>query len=473
MPFHFYNTQTRQYEEFKPLQEGLVRIYSCGPTVYDYAHIGNFRSYVFTDLLRRCLKLAGYQVEQALNLTDVDDKTIRGALARQADAGLKELRAHTDIFTNAFFEDLQALNIETFEHYPRATEHIPAMLEIIDRLTEKGYAYEQDGSIYFSIAKDKSYGKLSHIDLSNVKSGTRYRTDEYDKEDIRDFVLWKAEPPQSKMAWDTSYGHGRPGWHIECSAMIRKIFNGPIDIHTGGVDLIFPHHENEIAQSECAYEEKFVAIWMHCEHLLVDGRKMSKSEGNFFTLRDLLKQGHHPAAIRYFLLASHYRQKLNFTFEGLEQALHSLKRIITAWLRVKSCAIGGSDIQLPLRRWREDFLTQLQDDLNMPRALAVVFDAVKEINSALDRQQDKLTDSDKKEVLSLFDYFDRVLGILRYSGDFAAIAEVPPHLSDLLAARNAARAAKNWVEADRLRDKITAAGYKIVDTKEGTRLEKI
>lgn len=474
MPFYFYNTESRRKEIFKSLEPNVVRIYSCGPTVYDYAHIGNFRSYIFADILRRSLNLGNYRVIHVLNITDVDDKTIAGALAKNPKANLGDLKRHTEIYTKAFFEDLKSLNISDFDFYPRATENIDAMLEIIQILKEKGIAYEMDGSIYFSIAKDPSYGKLSHVDLSQVKTGTRYRTDEYTKDDIRDFVLWKAEPTDFAMAWDTPFGHGRPGWHIECSAMIRKIFGGPIDIHTGGVDLIFPHHENEIAQSECAYGEPFVRYWLHCEHLLVDGRKMSKSLGNFYTLRDLLNRGHHPAAIRYFLYSVHYRQKLNFTLKALNQAKEAVRRILQTYLRIeKAKVIANSQKRIYLEEYQEEFLKELQDDLNTPRALAVVFEAIREIHSFLDRVHDEVSTQEKEILKNFFSYIDQVLGLLYYVKDFEFLSDIPPFLQELLLKRNEARQKRNFSLADQIRDEIQNQGYRVIDTKEGSYLERI
>jgi cysteinyl-tRNA synthetase len=294
----FYNTLTRHLDSFKPIEKDTVKIYSCGPTVYDYAHIGNFRSYIFSDLLRRFLKYEGYKVIHTMNLTDVDDKTIRRS--NEENMSLKE---YTDKYIKVFFEDLETLNIEKVEYYPRATEHINEMIELIKKLDKNGYTYEADGSIYFNISKFKEYGKLSKIDLSGMKSGVRIDVDEYNKEDVRDFVLWKGKK-EGEPFWETEYGAGRPGWHIECSAMSSKYLGETFDIHTGGVDLIFPHHENEIAQSECASGKKFVNYWLHCAHLIVNGEKMSKSKGNFYTLRDLLKKGYSPKAIRYLLLST-------------------------------------------------------------------------------------------------------------------------------------------------------------------------
>jgi len=354
MALKLYNTLTCKNQELVPggvRKDAIedyppVTIYSCGPTVYSYAHIGNFRTFIFNDLLRRYLKFSGYRVDHAMNITDVDDKTIQGSL--QENISLKE---YTERYTGIFFEDLKTLNIEEVEHYPRATDSIDAMVDIIGRLYEKGIAYEKDGSIYFSIEKHGSYGNLSRLDSREVKSGLRYDTDEYAKDDVRDFALWKSSR-EDEPSWETPYGAGRPGWHIECSAMVRKIYGGTIDIHTGGVDLIFPHHENEIAQSEAAYGEPFVRHWVHAEHLLVDGSKMSKSKGNFYTLRDLLERGHSPRAIRYLLLSAHYRKQLNFTFAGLHQAQSALERFDNLLLRLRDAAgdpnpeIGAASAEL-------------------------------------------------------------------------------------------------------------------------------
>ena len=324
MPFQIYNTLTRCVEEFVPLQPPQVRLYTCGPTVYDFAHIGNFRAYVFEDLLRRTLRFRGFQVTQVMNLTDVDDKTIRGAQAAKVALG-----DYTRRYTDAFFEDLRALAIEPAEHYPAATAHIPEMIALIETLFQKGYAYRsEDGSVYFSIAKFKDYGKLAHLDLTGLKPGARIAQDEYQKENAADFALWKAwQSEDGDVAWDSPWGRGRPGWHIECSAMSMKYLGASFDLHTGGVDNIFPHHEDELAQSEAATGRPFVKYWMHCAHLVVDGRKMSKSLGNFFTLRDILRRGYSGREIRYALMAVHYRQALNFTFEVLDAARGALARL--------------------------------------------------------------------------------------------------------------------------------------------------
>ncbi|MBM3304085.1 MAG: cysteine--tRNA ligase, partial [Candidatus Aenigmarchaeota archaeon] len=323
MAIKFHNTASRKKEAFKPIQESEVRIYTCGPTVYSFAHIGNMRSYVFADILHRFLKWKGFRLNHVMNITDVDDKTIRDS--RREGASLKEF---TERYTKAFFEDLGTLNIERVEHYPRATEHIAEIVRLVEALLSKGYAYKGDDAIYFSIAKFKDYGRMAHLDMKGLKAGARVSHDEYDKEHVSDFALWKFWDEQDgDVFWDTPVGKGRPGWHIECSAMSMKYLGHSLDIHTGGVDLIFPHHQNEIAQSETATGKKFVRYWMHNEHLLVNGKKMAKSAGNFYTLRDLIKKGNKPDAIRYLLLASHYRQKLNLTDEGLKAAAQAVERL--------------------------------------------------------------------------------------------------------------------------------------------------
>lgn len=470
-----FNTLSRSKE---PVEGSLLRIYSCGPTVYNYAHIGNFRSYIFADVLNRTLRLAGYRVEHAMNLTDVDDKTINGAIElTQKEPGkyadLKNaLAAYTAPFTEAFFADLKTLNVVKFDHHPRATEYIPAMLDLVERLIKKGVAYEQDGSVYYRIGEKKDYGKLSRVDLEKNKTGTRYNTDEYDKDDVRDFVLWKAEP-QTGVHWHSAHGDGRPGWHLECSAMIHEIFKGPIDIHTGGVDLIFPHHENEIAQSEAGYGGAFVKHWLHCEHLLVDNRKMSKSAGNFYTLRDLLNQGKRPEVIRYFLLAAHYSQKINFSADALHQAEAGVEKMYSLWQRIERAAkkAGEADADFAQASLdaRKKFTAELADDLNTPRALAVVHEYFRVANSLLDKEKDSLPTATAQALQETIRHFDRVLGLL----DLMPKAGIGADLQKLLDERNAARAAKDFKRADALRDDLLKAGYKILDTKTGSHLEKI
>jgi len=451
-----------------------VKIYSCGPTVYNYAHIGNFRSYIFADVLNRTLRLAGYELTHAMNLTDVDDKTIKGAteLMQKEPGKYADLKAalktFTEPFTQAFFDDLAKLNIIKFDLHPRATDHIPAMLDLVNRLISNGIAYVQEGSVYYKISEKKDYGRLSKVDLEKNKTGTRYNTDEYDKEDVRDFVLWKAESKDG-VHWHSDHGDGRPGWHLECSAMIHEIFGGSaIEIHTGGVDLIFPHHENEIAQSEAAYGHDFVKIWAHCEHLLVDNRKMSKSAGNFYTLRDLLDQGKRPEVIRYFLLSAHYSQKINFSDEALHQAEMGVEKFYALINRLERApAIDGATTNFSGSR--DKFLAELADDLNTPRALAVMHEFLTEANSLIDKNSGALSAGDRSEIQATLNFFDRLLGLIEFMPKAGASAE----LLALLEERNKARAAKDFKRSDELRDQITKAGYKILDTKTGSHLEKL
>lgn len=475
MHIQLFNTLSKQKETVSSRE---VKIYSCGPTVYNYAHIGNFRSYLFADVLNRTLRLAGYQVQHAMNLTDVDDKTIKGAIALSEKepgkyADLKQaLAAYTEPYTEAFFADLKTLNVCKFDFHPRATDYIPAMLDLVDRLIAQGVAYEQDGSVYYRISEKKDYGKLSRIDLEKNKTGTRYNTDEYDKDDVRDFVLWKAEGKEG-VHWHSSHGDGRPGWHLECSAMIHEIFKGAIDIHTGGVDLIFPHHENEIAQSESGYGDGFVKHWVHCEHLLVDNKKMSKSAGNFYTLRDLLAQGRRPEVIRYFLLAAHYSQKVNYTADALHQAEAGVEKFYGLLARLdrlqKIDAAADATLAATAKEAREKFMAELADDLNTPRALAVVLEFIRAANANIDAKNDKLSSTDLEVIQQTLTYFDQVLGLI----DLMPKAQVGDDLQQLLAERNAARAAKDFKRADALRDQLLAAGYKILDTKSGSHLEKV
>ena len=475
MSVTLFNTLTRTKET---ISGSPVKIYSCGPTVYNYAHIGNFRSYIFADILNRTLRLAGYPVLHAMNLTDVDDKTIKGAIElTQKNPGkyadLKEaLHAYTAPYTEAFFADLKKLNIIPFDLHPRATDFIPAMLDLVERLIQAGIAYEQDGSVYYRIAEKKDYGKLSRVDLDKNKTGTRYNTDEYDKDDVRDFVLWKAESKDG-VHWHSDHGDGRPGWHLECSAMIHEIFKGPIDIHTGGVDLIFPHHENEIAQSEAAYGGEFVKHWAHCEHLLVDNRKMSKSAGNFFTLRDLLEQGKKPEVLRYFLLSAHYSQKINFTSDALDMAAASVDKFFSLMNRLGRTAKNQADVSPVLaaasEKARQNFLAELADDLNTPRALAVVHEYMREANAFIDTAKENLAAGDHTTILETLRFFDKLLGII----DLMPQAGVSAELQALLDERNQARAAKDFKRADALRDQLLKAGYKILDTKTGSHLEKV
>ncbi|EPG67028.1 cysteine--tRNA ligase [Leptospira wolffii] len=463
----FHNTLSGNKETFQPENPASVRIYSCGPTVYNFAHIGNLRAFLFVDFLRRSLKALGFGVDMTMNITDIDDKIIRDSLASG-----KNIREFTEPWILAFQEDLKTLNIEPLEHYPRATDSIKSMVDIVKHLQSKGLVYEKDGSLYYSIAKFKDYGRLSKIDVSGMKTGTRYDTDEYDKDDVRDFVLWKFPKQEGEPSWDTEIGSGRPGWHLECSAMIRDVYHSGVDIHTGGVDLTFPHHENEIAQSEGAYpEETFVRYWLHSEHLLVNGEKMSKSKGNFFTLRDLLNQGSDPKAVRFLLLSAHYRTKLNFTQDRLEEAGQSLMRIqncVDRLLRSKDKAHsseGGEDL-FSDSRW-EIFLDALADDLNVSKFLASVFEIVKETNQRLD--QSGFSSQEIEKALAFFQKIDSILGILSFESKGEVL---DAEIDDLVRQRQEARKNKNFAESDRIRDKLNELGIIIEDTKDGLRWKR-
>lgn len=460
-----FNTETREKEEIRP-HGGIVKMYTCGPTIYDFAHIGNFRTYVFEDLLRRSIQFFGMKIDQAMNITDIDDKTIRGAIAKKI-----ALKEYTEPFKKAFFEDLHALNIEKVEHYPAATDYIPEMIQMIERLIQKGYGYKsQNGSIYFSIRKFSKYGRLSHLNLGDLKvnASGENEADEYDKDNIADFVLWKAYDPErdGKIYWESPFGPGRPGWHIECSAMATKLLGTTIDIHCGGVDNMFPHHENEIAQSECCSGHIFARHWVHVEHLLVDHKKMSKSLGNFYTLRDLLKRGYTGPVVRYLLLSTHYRTQLNFTFAGLDAARSSLQRVEDLILRLRSIQSHYTKSDC-LERADQKFKAALADDLNISAALAALFDLIRELNVLADEQ--KLGVEEASSALKLLADWDRVLGVLPLH---KKEEEVPVDLLQMLEKRETARREKDWRMSDEMRDAIHARGYVIEDTPQGARLKK-
>ena len=448
-----FNSLTRRNEEFKPLIGDEVRFYTCGPTVYNFAHIGNFRAYSFEDVLRRVIKFNGYKVKQVMNLTDVDDKTIRGANA----AGVA-LTDYTKTYKDAFFADLKKLNIEPAEIYPAATDHIPEMIELVSNLIEKGVAYQsEDGSVYFNVRKFPGYGKLAHIDFDNQRTGARCASDEYDKENVGDFALWKAwEESDGPVGWDSPWGRGRPGWHIECSAMSMKYLGETFDLHTGGIDNLFPHHENEIAQAEAATGKPFVSTWMHCAHLKVNGEKMSKSLGNFFTLRDLIEKGWTGREIRYVLINAHYRQGLNFAFSALEDARKSLERIDRAVDALEKRVDEATPTPEFAKKALEDFTAAVNDDLNIPKAFAALFELVRETNASLTKA---------KGVLDAFRRMDEVLGVIFF--EKKAEEEIPSDIAALLEERAAARASKNWAESDRLRDEIASKGWIVKDSKEG------
>lgn len=463
-----FNTETRKKEKIVPREGKAIQMYTCGPTVYDYAHIGNFRTYVFEDLLRRTLKYLGYELDQVMNITDIDDKTIKGALEKKI-----SLHEYTEPFRQAFFDDLTSLNIQKVEYYPKATQYIEQMIDIILRLLEKKFAYKgQDGSIYFSINKFKSYGRLSHLDLKALKKGAseRISADDYDKENASDFVLWKAFDPKRDgyIFWDSPFGKGRPGWHIECSAMAIKLLGSTIDIHCGGVDNIFPHHENEIAQSESFTNKKFVLHWVHCEHLIVDGKKMSKSLGNFYTLRDLLSMGYTGRDVRYMLMHIHYRTQLNFTFEGLKAAKASVQRIQDFVERLKSVKekTPFNLVQPFLDKEKTKFIEALSDDLNISVALAALFDLIREINFLIDDK--KISQEEANNVLMFMKEIDEILGFIFLEEQ----ESVPKAVEEALEKRIEARKYKNFKLADELRDFIFDQGYIIEDLSDGVRLKK-
>ncbi len=460
-PLMFHNTLSRRLERFEPLEEGHVRMYTCGPTVYNFVHIGNLRTFLFEDVLRRTLRLFGHRVTQVMNLTDVDDKTIRGAL----ETGVS-LREYTDRYAEAFFEDLDTLRMERAEHYPRATDHIPQMVELVRRLEARGHTYRSGDSIYYRISTFPEYGKLSGVRPEANLAGARVDSDEYEKEDARDFVLWKAAKP-GEPAWDTELGKGRPGWHLECSAMSMELLGESFDIHTGAVDNIFPHHENEIAQSEGATGKPFVRYWLHAKHLIVEGEKMAKSKGNFFTLRDLLERGHDPVVIRYLLISVPYRQKLNFTFDGLHAAGQAVERIGNTLRRLANTPPATGDGDLPaeaVTAFREDFRAGLADDLNTARALAALHTLLRRVNTALDgggisAPVRAALDAALAEADGVLDVFPAAR---TGSGDDDG------EIRRLVEERDAARKARDFARADAIRDRLAARGIVLEDTPHGT-----
>jgi cysteinyl-tRNA synthetase len=457
-----YNTLTGNVEDFQPLIPNEVRIYVCGPTVYDFAHIGNFRTFLFADLLRRYIKYKGYKIHHVMNITDVDDKIILRAVEQK-----KTLREYTDQFTQFFFEDFDALGAERPEEVLRATDHIPEMVDLIKRLESNGHTYQSEGSTYYRIGSFGRYGQLSKMNFEgNVAGGSdRVDADEYDKENVRDFVLWKAAK-EGEPFWDTDLGAGRPGWHIECSAMSMKALGETFDIHAGGVDLIFPHHENEIAQSEGATGKPFVRYWVHAEFLMVEGEKMSKSKGNFYTFRDLVSKGHNPRAIRYLLLSAPHHKQLNFTLEGLRGAestverLNDFKRRLT---ELKPEPGSTAEIAGIIERARTHFGEALDDDLNTAEALAAIHDFARETNTAM--AGGIIKSDDRKSLLELVESFDSV---------FNVFGEVKQELLDsevqaLIDQRQDARKAKNFARSDEIRNQLTEMGIILEDTKDGLR----
>lgn len=468
MDIQFFDTMTRGKRVFNSINSGIVKMYTCGPTVYNYAHIGNFRAYVFEDVLRRTLKYLGYKVIQVMNLTDVDDKTIKNSKAAKI-----PLKVYTKRYIDAFFEDLKQLNIEKAEFYPAATDHIPEMIELIKILTSKNYAYKsEDGSIYFSISKFPDYGKLAKIDMQNQRTGVRINSDEYEKDSVADFALWKTwTEDDGDVAWDSPWGKGRPGWHIECSAMSMKYLGKTFDIHTGGIDNMFPHHEDEIAQSEAANSQKFVNYWMHCEYLVVNGQKMSKSLGNFYTVRDLIAQGYSPEEIRWVLISAHYRKKLNFTFDALKQARETLKGFKAFFGRLNEIIKENKQSSTLLDFVNDNinrFKEAMADDLNISEALASVFNLEKETNKIL--VSSEIGAAGAKTVLNAFIELNTILGVFDFS---ESTASIPAKIRELAETRQAARKAKDFAKADFVRKQLTELGWVVEDTPSEFKLKKI
>jgi cysteinyl-tRNA synthetase len=467
-----HNTLGNKLEPLVPVHPGEIRIYTCGPTVYASAHIGNFRTFMFQDILRRFLRARGLRVMQVMNVTDVDDRIIKSATA--AGIGIRE---YTEKYIHAFLEDIDALHIEMPEELVRATDHIDDMVALIERLQAKGLTYTSEGSIYFRIAKFPDYGKLSKIDVTGMQAGTRVDVDQYEKDDARDFALWKAPKPGEHF-WETRIGPGRPGWHIECSAMAMKYLGDTLDIHTGGVDLAFPHHENEIAQSEAATGKPFVRTWLHAEHLIIEGQKMSKSLGNFYTLRDLFAKGHKPSTIRFLLLSVPYRRQLNFTEEGLTQARNSTERLRNFVVRLKTAQFAAGSNPEILKRIEEaenDFDRALADDINTAAALASVFDLVRDTNTAMDHGT--FLQQDAPRAVAAMEKFDSILGLLA-DDDEEKLNKLGFGLSEsrmnsqavegLIEERVAAKKRKDFKRSDEIRQKLADSGILVEDTKDGS-----
>ena len=501
MTLRLFNTLTGEMDAVTPAEGDVLRMYACGPTVYDYGHIGNFRTFLQLDVLRRFLKLTGMKLRHVMNITDVDDKIIRNAAAAGVTIG-----EYTAQFEKAFFDDLETLRVERPEVMARATEHIPRMVELVQRLAAAGAAYKaEDGSWYFRLAAFAEYGKLSKKDLSGMEDGARVDVDEYEKDSARDFALWKAAKP-GETSWETAIGRGRPGWHIECSAMAMEYLGESFDLHAGGEDLIFPHHENEIAQSESVTHKEFARIWMHVRFLLVDGRKMSKSEGNFYTLRDLLLKGYKASAIRLALISVPYRHQMNFTFEGLAEATSAVERLRTFRERLKtgkfaegSSADGSfadgenSLLKAAAKKAREEFMAALADDLNTAEARAPIFELLRAANTAMD--QGELRAGDRDAILAVLKDFDAVFDVLE-DGDAEAtrralewaekegrMSEVAPELvarqgltdaaiAALVEERELARKQRNFARADEIRKELAEKGVVIEDSKDGVRWKR-
>lgn len=464
MPLKFKNSYTGVEEPFSPIEEGKVGIYTCGPTVYNYQHIGNFRTFIWGDLLKRYLKYKGFKVTHVMNLTDVDDKIIRDS--QKAGQSLSEF---TEIYIKAFFEDFDALGLERADIYPKATEHIPEMVELVKCLVEKGLAYESDGSYYYKIAGFKNYGKLASLDMAGLRPGERVAADEYEKESVSDFALWKAwDESDGDIFWETKIGKGRPGWHLECSVMSMKYLGETFDIHSGGVDLMFPHHENEIAQSEGATGKRFVNCWLHGKHLIVEGRKMSKSMGNFYTLRDILEKGYSGVAVRYLLIATHYRQQLNFTFEGLDAAARSLERYNDFVANLADFTGEGDssgEAQTAIDKAKSGFEEAMDSDLNISEALGVIFDFVREINRL--KADSRLSAGERDKALDFIKGIDTVLNF-----NFGMSDEIDSEIEELMSKRSEARQNRDFALADKIRDQLMEMGIVLEDTPQGVKWKR-
>src|SRR5579863_2619275 len=465
MAHRFYNTLTQQVEPFAPLRDNTVRMYTCGPTVYNFVHIGNFRTFTFQDILRRWLRARGYKLDHVMNITDVEDKIIRNAAAEH-----KSLPEYTEKYTQAFLEDSAALRLERPERMVKATEHIKEMVRAIEELDQRGYTYRSDGSVYYRISKFPEYGKLSHNDFSGIRAGARVDSDEYDKADARDFVLWKA-PKNDEPFWDSEIGPGRPGWHIECSVMAMKYLGETLDIHAGGVDLVFPHHENEIAQSEAITSKPFARFWLHSEFLNVEAQKMSKSAGNFYTLRDLREMGYAAEPIRYLLASVPYRKKLNFTFDGLKAAATAIDRLRNFKLRLETEKFPEGTNEKLLERTgaaAQRFAHSLDDDLNTAEALAALFEYVRDANTAMDSGE--FRGGNVPSALELLDQFDRIFDVLRPSRSEESITDA--QVEALIADRAQAKKNRDFARSDQIRQQLLDAGIILEDTKEGARWKR-
>ena len=465
MPLRLYNTLTQELEEFRPAHDNTVRMYTCGPTVYNYAHIGNLRTFTFQDILRRWLRYRGFELNHVMNITDVEDKIIAGA-AREG----KTLKDYTEVYIEAFFDDAKALRLQTPERIAKATDHIDEMVRAIEILTAIGCTYVSEGSTYFRIASFPDYGKLSHNDFSGIRSGARVDVDEYEKDNARDFVLWKARKGDEPF-WAEPIGDGRPGWHIECSVMAMKYLGETLDIHAGGIDLTFPHHENEIAQSESITGKPFSRFWLHSEHLLVEWQKMSKSLGNFFTLRDLQQKGYKSEAVRYLLASVPYRKKLNFTFDGLEAANTAIQRLRNFADRLKENHFEpGCDKQIreATERARQRYEESLDDDLNTAEALGAIFEWVREMNTAID--DGRVLAENRKDALEFLEAFDSIFDVLKPGEVQGTLTDA--EVEEQIRERDMAKKAKNYALADEIRARLLQQGIVIEDKRDGVRWKR-